>query len=69
MRRALAVVLLAPALVALEARAALDVEIIRSIGGLPPHIVGLFEEPLGFQQMPGGPYYVFDRLMPPARQR
>jgi hypothetical protein len=41
--------------------AALDVEIIRSIGGLPPHVVGLFEEPLGFQQTPGGPYYVFDR--------
>lgn len=61
MIRALAVVFLAPALVAIEARAALDVEVIRSIGGLPPHIVGLFEEPLGFQQMPGGPYYVFDR--------
>jgi hypothetical protein len=40
---------------------ALDVEILRSIGGLPPHIVGLFEEPLGFQQTTGGPYYVFDR--------
>ncbi len=34
---------------------------LRSIGGLPPHIVGLFEEPLGFQQTPGGPYFVFDR--------
>src|SRR5919106_4683844 len=61
MDRALAVVLLAPALIAIEARAALDVEVLRSIGGLPPHIVGLFEEPLGFQQTPGGPYYVFDR--------
>ena len=61
MTRALAVVLLAPALVTLDARAALDVEIIRSIGGLPPHIVGLFEEPLAFQQQPGGAYYVFDR--------
>jgi hypothetical protein len=40
---------------------ALTVEVLRSIGGLPPHIVGLFEEPLGFQQTPGGPYYVFDR--------
>jgi hypothetical protein len=36
-------------------------QIIRPVGGLPPHIVGLFEEPLGFQQPPGGPYYVFDR--------
>jgi len=42
-------------------RAALRVEVLRAAGGLPPHIVGLFEEPLGFQQTPGGPYYVFDR--------
>lgn len=41
--------------------AALRVEVLRSTGGLPPHIAGLFEEPLGFQQPPGGPYYVFDR--------
>ena len=41
--------------------AALSVEILRSTGGLPAHIVGLFEEPLGFQQPPGGAYYVFDR--------
>lgn len=40
---------------------ALTVELLRSIGGLPPHIVGLFEEPLSFQQAPGGAYYVFDR--------
>ena len=39
---------------------ALRVEVLRSTGGLPPHIVGLFEEPLGFQQVPGGPYYVFE---------
>jgi hypothetical protein len=41
--------------------AALRVEILRPVGGLPPHVVGLFEEPLSFQQVPGGPYYVFDR--------
>lgn len=40
---------------------ALTVEVLRSVGGLPPHIVGLFEEPLSFQQAPGGAYYVFDR--------
>lgn len=40
---------------------ALTAEVLRSIGGLPPHIVGLFEEPLSFQQAPGGAYYVFDR--------
>ena len=52
--------LLASATVA-DTRAVLEVETLRSIGGLPPHIVGLFEEPLGFQQTAGGPYYVFDR--------
>jgi hypothetical protein len=39
----------------------LEVETLRSVGGLPPHISGQFEEPLAFQQVPGGPYYVFDR--------
>ena len=43
------------------ALAALRVEALRATGGLPPHLVGLFEEPLGFQQTPGGPFYVFDR--------
>ena len=37
------------------------VETLRSVGSLPPHIVGLFEEAIHFQQVPGGPYYVFDR--------
>jgi hypothetical protein len=35
--------------------------VLRPVGSLPPHIVGLFEEAIGFQQPPGGPYYVFDR--------
>lgn len=43
------------------ATAALTVETLRSVSSLPPHIVGLFEEPLGFQQSEDGPYYVFDR--------
>src|SRR5688572_6487120 len=59
-RQAFAAGLLAAAVLIADVRA-LDVETIRSIGGLPPHIVGLFEEPLGFQQTAGGPYYVFDR--------
>jgi hypothetical protein len=37
------------------------VDELRSIGGLPPDIVGRFREPLGFARVPGGPYYVFDR--------
>src|SRR5262245_10736017 len=39
--------------------AALGVEILRSAGGLPPHIVGTFEDPVDFQQAAGGTYYVF----------
>ncbi len=44
-----------------QTTAAPEVEVLRSVGGLPPHVVGLFEEPLAFQQTAGGPYYVFDR--------
>ena len=61
MRVALAVVLLSATLFGLRTDAALAVDVLRSVGGLPPHIVGLFEEPLGFQQTPNGLYYVFDR--------
>ena len=35
--------------------------ILRSIGGLPPHIVGTFEEAINFQQSSNGTYYIFDR--------
>ena len=40
---------------------ALRVELLRAIGGLPPHIAGGFHEAVGFQQGPDGTYYVFDR--------
>jgi hypothetical protein len=40
---------------------AIQVEILRSVGSLPPHIVGTFENPVGFQQDSTGTYYVFDR--------
>ncbi len=52
---------IASLLIGAAPHAALSVEVLRSTGGLPAHIVGLFEEPLGFQQPPGGAYYVFDR--------
>lgn len=35
--------------------------ILHSAGGLPPHIVGMFEDPVSFQQARSGVYYVFDR--------
>ena len=41
--------------------AAARIEVLRSAGGLPPHIVGRFEEPANFQQASTGLYYVFDR--------
>ncbi len=41
--------------------AAHHVEVLRSTGGLPPHIVGTFREPSVFQQAPDGRYFVFDR--------
>jgi hypothetical protein len=40
---------------------AIQVETLRSSGGLPPHIVGTFENPVAFQQAADGTYYVFDR--------
>ena len=60
MSRALAV-LLTLAVLSTTTDARLAVEVLSSTGGLPPHIVAAFEEPLSFQQTPGGPYYVFDR--------
>lgn len=40
---------------------ALEIELLEAVGGLPPHIVGTFEEPVAFQQSATGTYYVFDR--------
>jgi hypothetical protein len=41
--------------------AALRVEMLRSTGSLPPHIVGGYEEAINFQQDATGTYFVFDR--------
>jgi hypothetical protein len=35
--------------------------VLRSTGGLPAHIAGSFQKPLGFQQSDSGQYFVFDR--------
>jgi len=37
------------------------VDILRSIDALPPAIVGRFREPAGYERIPDGPDYVFDR--------
>ena len=41
--------------------AVLRVEVLRSVSGIPPQIVGEFEEPVAFQQAASGQYFVFDR--------
>jgi hypothetical protein len=41
--------------------AAIRVDVLRSVGGLPPHVAGLFEEAVAFQQAASGYYFVFDR--------
>ena len=42
-------------------RPLLPVEVLRSTGGLPAHIAGSFQRPIGFQQTDRGQYFVFDR--------
>jgi hypothetical protein len=39
----------------------LPVEVLRATGGLPAHIAGSFQSPIGFQQADNGQYFVFDR--------
>jgi hypothetical protein len=37
------------------------VELLQSVGGLPAHVAGAFQFPLGFQQADDGRFFVFDR--------
>jgi len=53
-------VFLAAVLLAI-AQAPPRVLVLRSTGGLPAHVAGAFEKPLGFQQSDAGQYFVFDR--------
>ena len=54
-------VVLALIVLAAHTDAALRVETLRSIGGLPAHIVGTFDDAIDFQQDESGTYFVFDR--------
>jgi hypothetical protein len=54
-------VILALIILASRPDAALRVEMLRSTGSLPAHIVGSYEEALNFQQDASGTYFVFDR--------
>ena len=40
---------------------AINVDLLRSTGAIPPHLAGRFREPTGFQQSASGQYFVFDR--------
>src|SRR5437867_1672974 len=40
---------------------ALQVDVLHSVGGIPPHIVGVFDDPVAFQQAASGQSFVFDR--------
>ena len=44
-----------------SAQSAGRVKVLRSTAGLPPHVVGLFRQPVAFQQSVAGDYYVLDR--------
>ena len=46
---------------AFQARSPGRLEVLKAVGSLPPAIVGLFREPIGFKQTAIGDYYVFDR--------
>jgi hypothetical protein len=38
-----------------------SVEVLKAVGSLAPHVVGLFREPIGFKRTANRDYYVFDR--------
>jgi hypothetical protein len=60
-RRKIAAVAAALLLASAPPDAAIRVDVLRSVGGLPAHIAGSFQSPVGFQQSDAGVYYVFDR--------
>ncbi|MGH9312567.1 MAG: hypothetical protein ACRD09_11675 [Vicinamibacterales bacterium] len=48
-------------LLAIAAAAPPRVDVLKSSGGVPAHLAGLFIEPINFQQSRDGTHYVFDR--------
>jgi hypothetical protein len=61
MTRSVYALSLAAAFLAVTSTSAIQVEVLKSVGGLPPHLVGTFESPVNFQQAANGVYYIFDR--------
>ena len=46
---------------AFQAKSPGQLEVLKAVGSLPPEVVGLFREPIGFKQTAIGDYFVFDR--------
>ena len=49
------------AITTINVTAARSIEVLRSTGGVPPHIVGRFRDPASFQMAASGELFVFDR--------
>ena len=49
------------AFLVVEPALGIQAQVLRSVGGLPPHLVGTFESPVNFQQAASGVYYVLDK--------
>ena len=61
MRRTLPWLAAAVGLLALPARAALQIDTLAATASLPPHVLSAFDDPLGFERQPDGSYVVFDQ--------
>ncbi len=61
MKRLTPIVVVVAVLAAAHLPAARRVEVLASVGGLPPHLAGLYREAAAFQQARSGQYFVFDR--------
>jgi hypothetical protein len=59
--RSFLLLIAAAPLIFLPLQGAMRVEVLTSVGGLPPDIVGAYRDPAVFQQVASGQYLVFDR--------
>ena len=57
----LGLIVIAAAIGSAAAQDLRNAAVVRSTGGLPAHVVGLFRQPVAFQQSANGDYYVLDR--------
>lgn len=55
-----ALLIVAAAVAVAAPRAAMRVEVLTSVGALPPHLLSAFHTPVKFEQIASGQYFVFD---------